>query len=597
MCGFTGINTCSLNFIEHANKLMKYRGPDYSGTYVDQNMSIGHVLLSLRGSVSDGMQPVMSETNPWVLVFNGQIYNTKKICSDNGIIEVPSDTLILYQLIVKFGWDFYKYIDGMYAIALYNKNNSQIRLYRDSAGQKPLYYYHKNNIFLFSSELKVILSHPSINKSLDEESTLVSLSLGYIPAPNTLWKFIKKVNISEFIIFDIKNNSLYKESFFKDLPEKNSQTNPKKLIEDTLSEHLQSNTDIKINLSGGLDSSLIYALANRMGYKLESFTTKYETNSSILNEDAFLARKLAKKYGGKHYEININQDAYLNQFIEAYETIEEPCYNQAAPSHFIMAKFQKNNSKSKIVLSGDGGDEVFSGYTIYKKNKIFDQYNLPLVRNFFNLYKNRRAAIKFDYFNSFERWLGFKCFFNGEYIIEEKDIKSYLLKYEAEFNSYCEYHNKKSNSTKNHMLADRFFWLTNENFNRIDKIFMSQSIEVRSPFSYQPLRDYFDLNIQAADIEQSQTSKQYIKKMYKDFLPDYIINHKKSGWASPVSDWYNDKTKNLFLDIISNVEKNDQLINWKKLKQKIIESDRYPGKWLYSYLSLAILSNKFSIGV
>ena len=596
MCGFTGVNKNSIDFIDKSNKLMNYRGPDYAGSYTDQNISLGHVLLSLRGPVEDGIQPVQKEGSPWILLFNGQIYNTRNICKHNHINETSSDTVILYKLIQKYGWDFYEHIEGMYAIGLYNKNEREVRLYRDSAGQKPLYFYFKGNTFLFSSEVKVILAYAGIDKSADEESICVSLSIGYIPAPFTTWKYIQKVNVSECVIYNLQKNLLNKITLHKSFSDINYKETPKNFIKEVIEQHLQSNTEIKINLSGGLDSAVIYTIANELGYKPESFTTKYITDNQLLNKDAHLAKKLVKHYGGKHHEVNINQNDYLDNFINAYEIIEEPCYNQAAPSHLAMAKFQKINSQSKIVLCGDGGDEIFSGYSLYKKNKVYDRFDLPFIRNIFNLYRNRNSSIYFDNFNTFERWLRFKNFYASGYVFGSPDIKAYLKRYEDQFNQYVKM-NKPSNSTKNHMLADRYFWLANENFNRIDKIFMSQTIEVRSPFSYEPLRNYCDSVIPLYDLQQTQSSKQFIRKLYKDTLPNYIINQHKIGWSYPISDWYNNKTKDLFLEIIGKVENNDKLINWPKLKKKIIYSEGYPGKWLYSFLSLAILSNKFSMEV
>lgn len=180
MCGINGFNFVSPQLIQTMNEKLAHRGPDYSGTYVDEQVSLGHTLLSIRGEPERSQQPFKKEeSSPWVLLFNGQIYNVDQIKSrflDPAFQDEELDTAILFQLIEKRGWDFIDHIHGMFAIALYHRKENQIRLYRDPTGQKALYYYWKGAEFIFSSEIKGILAHPTVSAETDFKGVTIAAS-------------------------------------------------------------------------------------------------------------------------------------------------------------------------------------------------------------------------------------------------------------------------------------------------------------------------------------------------------------------------------------------------------------------------------------
>lgn len=606
MCGINGFNFENKELLEKMNKATFHRGPDFSGIFVDEKISLGHNLLAIREVSDISKQPYNLNSN-WIMSFNGQIYNTEKlkIFLRENKIELDSskenlDTYIIYKLIELVGFGFVNKIFGMFAIALYNKGEQKINLYRDSSGQKNLYYYHKDNKFIFSSEIKGILEHDKDEKKLDREIDIeavnLAVTLGYIPGDKTLFKYIKKVNAGECVSYDLQNNKLEK-SFFKPETENHFEGNFETVLQELMKEHLQAKDKISINLSGGLDSSLLLHEANSLGYIADTYTTSFEIDGDEqknYNEDAQLAEKLSNDYKTKHKEIKITKENYLENFIESYGCIEEPNYNISLPIYLITAKTEGIHGDGKrVVLSGDGGDEVFGGYPYYLENKKIDfkrRLLTPFIYDFFRPEKS----------NLINRWIDFK------------DLrKHYINNYKTKF--IYEYLNQKFKNYKNIfsikvgniyecMLLDRIFWLTSENFIRSDKLYMSQSLELRSPFSYEPFRTYCDKIILNNQYINEKNNKLFLRIYAENKLPKYITQReKKSGWRAPVDLWYDKDFKKMFLEILNSAKsiqnKNNAIIDWSEIIKQVENNNSWPGKWLHLYLSLAILSKKFNLNL
>ena len=345
MCGINGFNFVSPQLIQTMNEKLAHRGPDYSGTYVDEQVSLGHTLLSIRGEPERSQQPFKKEeSSPWVLLFNGQIYNVDQIKSrflDPSFQDEKLDTAILFQLIEKRGWDFIDHIHGMFAVALYHRKENQIRLYRDPTGQKALYYYWKGAEFIFSSEIKGILAHPTVSAETDFKGVTIAASLGYIPDSKTLLKSISKVNVSECVTLDLKPKKICK-SFYSSIASQyysDMETSDEDgVFESLIQEHLQTKRRLALNLSGGLDSSLLLHEMSQLGTKAFSYTTLFDVEQESFNEDAVVARMLSKLYQTEHHEIRITTDQYREHFVEAYRIIEEPNYNISLPIYLLTAK-------------------------------------------------------------------------------------------------------------------------------------------------------------------------------------------------------------------------------------------------------------------
>jgi asparagine synthase (glutamine-hydrolysing) len=598
MCGILGSTIVHHNTIgfENATRMLAHRGPDFTGVYRDSDIQIHHLLLAIRGTTDESKQPVHKSGSPWVLAFNGQLYNTKAIRTkiQNPVSEV--DTVLLYQLIEKYGWDFIHHIHGMFAIVLYNKEERKVRLYRDSAGQKCLYYRVDREGISFASEIKGLLALTPEGKVLDPLSLKLALSIGYIPGNRTLVKDVFKIMPSEVVTYDIPKKELSKNIFNAQDQEYYAGVSPEIIMQNVVEEHLQSKYDLSINLSGGLDSSLLFHEAVRSGRTVSAFSTRFDIESGTYNRDADLAEQLAKDYRQTFTKITITKQSYLEHFIESYTAIEEPNFNISIPIYFETARTEGINGKGlRVVLSGDGGDELFGGYPHYAEVKRIAQLQSDYTRLGINLYKWLRNGYYIDYplpIDTFYALRGFRKDWEGNHM-DRKSTLSYLHTITDESMTL---YGEKPDPVSQLMLFDRFVWLASENFIRSDKLYMHESMEMRCPLAYQPLRTYMDMNISASQYIDSRTNKIFLRNLYKEKLPSYITLRKdKTGWRAPVAVWYDKEYKRFFLDIISSMEDTNTLINWNTIKKVIESSDVWPGKTAHLYLSLALIIKKLEL--
>lgn len=594
MCGINGYIGKNEGVLTAMNKTLHHRGPDFAGAFFDQDVSLGHTLLSIRERSDLSIQPYYREDSDWILVFNGQIYNTteiKKILGDDYKLA-DLDTTLIYGLIDKIGWNFINHIHGMFAIALYNKKEKIIKLYRDQSGQKPLYYYAKDNDFIFSSEIKSILVN-NIDKEIDEEAIVIATGLGYIPGTKTIFKNIKKLSPSSIVSFSIKDRSLKIEYIDAKTPNYFSD-NWSTAFEELVAEHLQSKQEVAINLSGGLDSSLLLHEMSKTRDTIHSYTTRFENSDEKFNRDANLAKRLSSDYKTTHHEINVTKQSYQNHLVKALEIVEEPDFNISLPVYLETAEMEgMYGDKKRVIISGNGGDEIFGGYGHYYESLRMSNFEKILTPWGFSLLKNWRNKTSRNYHDIDDRWLSFRTFTFRPIKIEDKVLLPYI---KNEMRNLSNLYKSDSNDVLKTMLRDRLIWMPGENFLQADKLYMSQSVEVRSPLSYHPFREYCDSKLKMSEYVNKASNKLFLRELYRGKLPDYIINRTdKTGWRSPIVDWYDKDLKNTFLEILSPMRNNQSIINWSDVIRKVEQTDKWPGKQIHLYLSLAVLAQKYKI--
>lgn len=599
MCGIIGVTKKdhAIGRFSEAQRSISHRGPDHTGTFEDEHIAISHLLLAIRGDIGESVQPVFRTGSPWVLAFNGQLYNTASMRTKLKSVPATSvDTVLLYALIEQYGWHFIEHIHGMFAIAIYNREEKELRLYRDQSGQKNLYYCEHGGRFHFASEMKALLEMSAVPRRIDGNALAVAASLGYIPGSLTLVAGIRKVQPSEEITFDLATDTLTSRLFVSTGDEEYSHLGPQEAVAQTIADHLQSKRHISMNLSGGLDSSLIFHEAVRHGTALHAFSTRFDISAASYNDDADLAERLAREYGQEFTPINITKGSYLRHFIESYKAIEEPNYNISVPVYHETAMTEGIRGKGlRVVLSGDGGDELFGGYSTYAKIKRIQRFKHLLSPYGVDLYKWARSGRWVDYRDIPEVFFEFRSF-KKHWLAEQPDERSVrtYLKESADPLLHA-YRAHEGDDVQSLMLIDRYFWLASENFIRSDKLYMSQSMEMRCPLSYTPLRTYMDKRLTSNDYTSAQLNKVFLRNLYAEKLPSYITKRKdKTGWRAPVQVWYDASFKKLFLDILSSVEDRDY-VDWKRLKREVEETDAWPGKTIHLYLSLAILIQEWGL--
>ena len=588
MCGiflFTKNNNLNLNS-EIFLKNLKHRGPDFQKIYRDNDVEIGHTLLSIRDTIDKSIQPVITENGRYIISFNGQIYNLKEIKKKFNLPEdILLDTTIISILCNKLGLKFIHEIDGMFALIIYDKVEKKIISIRDNTGQKPLYYFFDNKNFILSSEIDPILKSlkKDITVDLDFNSHLrYMVSVG----EKTIYKKIFKVLPGQKLEFCLTDNKLLKSFFNHNLVNKND--NIQDLLGKTIQDHLQTNQKLIINLSGGIDSNIILHEALKEK-KIEALSTRFETNEEKYNEDFFIAKKVCEDNGVKFYENFISKKDFIDNFVKTFECIEEINGNINNPTYFLTYKFIRQNG-FRTVLSGDGGDEIFVGYDWFflKNFKIFKYF--PFIKEIF--YDNSKFLKSYYFFiRQFSRY---NCFINlrNYFGKNSKGTKySYINKladYLKEFKK-INFNNLNDSLEISNLLHTQFFWLSGETFIRADKLAMHHSIEARSPLADYNLR-VNTMNKLTKQSFYSKSNKMIVRESYQNKLDPNVFKIKK-GWTTP-RDWILDKR---FLEIIFDIMPNKEIYNikWNKIRDDLYKTNNLiMNRSLQPIISLAIILNK-----
>ena len=591
MCGiylFTKKNNLNLKSKDFL-QLLKHRGPDFQKFYQDDHIEMGHTLLSIRDKINNSIQPVITDNGRYIISFNGQIYNLNYIKNKFDLPkDIILDTSVISILCNKIGINFIHEIDGMFSIIIYDKEKKIIHAIRDNTGQKPLYYFFDKNNYILSSEINSILEALKKNVKVDIDFNL-HLRFMVSVGEKTIYKNIYKFLPGQKIEFDLNKFELSK-SFFKHHLVKNEE-NAHASIKQTIQDHLQTNQKLIVNLSGGIDSNIILheALQTR---EIEALSTRFETKDEKYNEDFYIAKKICQDEGVVFYENFISKEDYINNFVKTYETIEDINGNINNPIYFLTYKFIKLNN-FRTVLSGDGGDEIFVGYNwlFLNNHKIFKYF--PFIKKI--LYdKSKFLRSYFFFISQFARYNSFtnlKKYFSsmsdGYKYLHIKKFANYIEKFKK-----INFSNQDNSLEISNLLHMQFFWLSDEIFNRSDKLAMHHSIEARAPFADYNLRVNI-LNKLNTENFYSKDNKMIVRKIYQNKLDNNVFKTKK-GWTAP-RDWILDKRLiKIILDIIPNKESHG--IKWDKIKRDIHKNNNFlMNRSLYPLISLAIILNKYNL--
>jgi asparagine synthase (glutamine-hydrolysing) len=363
MCGIIGSNGTLLSQFEKASKTFAYRGPDASKFFQDDHCTLGHHRLSILDTASRADQPFSDPEKKVHLLFNGEIFNFKdlrKELESHYTFVTTSDTEVIVAGYLRWGIDIVPRLRGMFALALYDTTKAKLFLARDHAGIKPLIYSYENDQLLFASEVKGVVALRAIHGlplTLDQESLGVYSVFGYTVSPRTLYSEIHKLPRSSVLEFDLHSKKIL--SVQKYTPRSATVTTAldyQKLIEDRIVDHTLADVPVGVFFSGGTDSSLIASVLHHRGYNLETFSIKVDYKTEDHKYFNAISEKLTLKS-------NVYSFAE-KEFDEVYETVmsklDEPSYdNSIFPTYFVSKKAAE---KVKVVLSGEGGDELFYGY-------------------------------------------------------------------------------------------------------------------------------------------------------------------------------------------------------------------------------------------
>lgn len=544
MCGIAGFTWADSSLIKKMTQIIKHRGPDDVGFHVASGISLGHRRLSIIDLSPKGHQPMFNETRDIVVIFNGEIWNYKKLKEEliekGHIFRGASDTEVIVHGYESYGEKICSMLEGMFAFALYDVKQRKLLLARDRLGKKPLYYAETKKGLLFSSEIKSLIVD-SVSLSLDNETLSDYLSQRFSSRNKTIFDKIKKVTPGSYVVY--KDKKLESKIYYV-LTQFNTRNEPliKKadsLIKDAIQKRLMSDVPLGVFLSGGLDSSAIVAYMSQMSSNIKTFSVAF--NSKV--DESKYARIIAEKFKTEHHEIRVDSDL-LRYLPEVIWHLDEPLADPAClPTYFLCREVSKH---VKVALSGEGGDEIFGGYQSFNyipEIKIIQKFPRPvrsaLASSAFSLakYKSYPEKHKFLAIASILKKDSLKESFKELFYFafdtkERLEIFPKALEEDAFDRIFAE------SSSLDETAQVYYFreWLPNDLLMKADKMSMAFGLEVRTPFLDQDLLEYFS----GLDPKEKRKRKLF-KQVVANYLPSEIINKKKQGFTLPLFEWFGNR--------------------------------------------------------
>lgn len=554
MCGISGIirwksvNNVNLD-ISGMTGALAHRGPDGEGFFIRENIALGHRRLAII-DLETGKQPMSNQAESLWITYNGEIYNYRELKTilqkKNHCFQTNSDTEVIIKSYEEWGDKCVEYLRGMFAFAIVDYTKSRIFIARDHLGIKPLYYAITPNFFAFASELQSFGQIAGFEPEIDIQSIDTFLRLQYIPAPKTIFKQIKKLLPAHFLSISFDNKISDPEEYWqlKFIPDNNKSeqdwlNEAEYMIKESVKAHLVSDVPFGVFLSGGIDSSLIVSYMSQILDKpVKTFSIGFDEEQ--YNELNY-AEVVAKKWNTEHFTEIVKPDALaiLPQLVKHYG---EPFGDSSAIPTYYVSKMARQHVP--MVLSGDGGDELFAGYHSYirwmqlidNKYPAWKKFAYPFARAF---YPERFPARK----HSLESWLNTINYFheNQSRKIWRKEYQSIRLNPFEEFdNEYNRADGFSALSKAQYM--DIKTYLPYDILVKVDVASMIHSLESRTPLVDYKVAEFAatvpsSIYLNASGNELTN-GKIILKKLLGKYFPEEFINRKKMGFGVPVQNWF-----------------------------------------------------------
>lgn len=558
MCGITGIIDYSNNLnnkenILKMNKSIIHRGPDQQGTYIDKNVALGHVRLSIIDLSENGKQPMSDNTEEIQVVFNGEIYNFQDIKKNLTCFEFKSktDTEVIIYGYKKWGLEnALSKFNGMFAFCLWDNEKQEAYLVRDRFGKKPLYYTIYNGAVIFASEIKAILELDFIKRGVDKESLYYYLSFLSTPAPKTLFEGIYKVPAGHYL--KIRKSGIELIKYFDINKDFNIDYSlkPNKTLLDKIENQLQESVSLRqmsdvpqgVYLSGGVDSSLLVALNSKIKKNpINTFSITF--NDKSLDEEKY-SDMVAKQYQTNHHKELLDEDKMYSALDKIIFHEDEPIADPVNLPLYYLAKMTRNNGVI-VTHVGEGADELFCGYKYYqvlfdnfKYFKLMDSFkflsiplanSLPKSKNlmkytakyFIDSHISSRNVMAF--YDSEKKFLNY----NTNELSSEKKLTEYAKYKSTNVNEFF----FDLRSTELQLRLPELLFM------RLDKFTMANSIESRAPFmDYNLVKLAYSIPVTTH--MYNNLPKYLLKKISEKYLPKELIYRKKIGFGAPLEDFF-----------------------------------------------------------
>jgi asparagine synthase (glutamine-hydrolysing) len=622
MCGIAGIyslNKSRLFNLDASVNLIKHRGPDASGIFQADHVAFGHTRLSILDLSDAANQPLHSHNNRYVMVYNGEIYNYREIASNLKYIspnsspiyfKTSSDSEAILEAYSFLGNNFLEQLNGMFAIAIYDKEEDSVTLIRDRIGIKPLFYFWDGELLMFASELKVFQEALIDKLEINPKAVFQFLHQGFISAPDTIYKNVYKLEAGSLLTCKGNSINTYKywnlgnqlsEEVIKD--EKAALVRLSDLLSSSVQFQLRSDVPYGVFLSGGIDSSLITALSVRLsGTKINTFSIGFEENR--FNESVH-AKKIAQYLSTNHTEFIVSFKDALPLFDDILNVFDEPFSDSSAIPTMIVSRLAKQYVS--VALSGEGGDELFHGYGAYKWSERLSNpiigYNRKTISDLLKMTGNnryKRVGLLMNVKNVNNKYS--HVFSQEQYMFSQEEIMGMWAdeKLKGSVELWLEELNKAAISNRSvlnkRVLTEAecqsFFdmknYLQDDLLVKVDRSSMRYALETRVPYLDHRVVE-FALNISPTLKIKNGESKFILKEILYQYLPKNFFERPKQGFAIPLESWLKNELSYLIHDKLG---ENIPFIHTEYVKDLIKRFKAGEG-FLYNRIWLVIILERF----
>ncbi len=554
MCGINGIIGRDEERVKRMNEATRHRGPDGTGIFVSDDVTLGHNLLAITDDPNSGRQPFVSPDETYALAYNGEMYNYEELKKElegyGDRFSTRGDTEVLFKGLTRFGGNFLHKLDGMFALAFYDRKKGTLLLARDTAGIKPIHTAMIDGRLAFSSEIRGLLSAGAGSK-LDIEAAQMFFLMGYVPGRKTLFAGISKLAPGEAATIDIESGEMKKERYTEGfLPaEASIEHSPKRLREvlgDSAKRHTMGLRPFGLFLSGGMDSTaLLHELSLRVPDMIRTYTTRFEAKDPSINEDADLAARLANEYRIDHHEFLVREKDFIDAVVPTIQAMEEPRYNHSTPAYWLLT--QEAAKDIVVLLDGTGGDELFLGYPKYLNARNiarrYERWPKTLMDLGYGYKEWTGGLMPWGHIASLSDPTTLWMYINKIMpVVGNRTIRKMgranlrtlaaRIRQETPGNLFS-----PLDKVSGIAMRDRYYWLADEAFLRTDKIAMHFGLEGRFPFLARDVVRYAES--MSAKERMTPSLKRPMREAYEGTLPPYITGKRKSGWNAPVAEWMN----------------------------------------------------------
>lgn len=577
--------------IRRMNDAISHRGPDGVGEYVNGVVTLGHRRLSIIDLSERGKQPMSNSDGSLTIVYNGELYNYRELRQELSHYHYKSetDTEVVLAAYERWGADCLKRFNGIFALAIWDEKKEQLFLARDQMGVKPLYYSQSGNTLVFSSEIKAILEYgvaPKLNYDMFSRYLLTTDIVGrdsFIQGINTLPP-------AHFAVFS--HGTLTLQQYWEpDLfPEHNVSKGDfiekiKQTLTQAVKRQLISDRPVGLFLSGGIDSNSVLAEVTKLSGAARTYTSRFETKDEAHNFDANLAKRTAAHYDAVHTEVIVKPTDVISLLEDVVWHMDNPAGTATALSQLALARVA--SSDVKVILTGEGGDEMFGGYMRYRINQLIDTYQV-LPRQLRSLVSSLHPTLR--KLNTPKGYDRFSLFYCSQSSLLKKlvnfEFSSDAMRKEYAQSLAIDVHVESANAL---METDRRM-LAAGSLLRSDKLLMAAGVEGRVPL---------------LDLELIKLAKQIpahyklslfdtkviFKEAMKENLPAYLFNEKKRGWVTPTGVWLREPVIQPYVQEVLSAkyyQGTEALFNWPHV-EKIVK-DHYEGRGSYRAQIWALLA-------